>query len=716
MIFYIGKALQEGSIVFEWKHQRPDGKIWDAEVHLLSFSVDGIKLLEFTIIDITERKLTEKMRWMIHDLVLDLNSCTDLHEGLDKVLKTLVGLECLDCGGVYVADPADNSLSIAAHVGLSAGFIALASHYPGDAPNVRLAASGEVRYGVYADIIRGKELALKQEGLRAFAMIPILCRGKLIALLNLASRKYDEIPEGTRNFLQTIAFQIGGSLLRLRTEAALRENVVLFQSFLDNMPGMAIIKNHEMRPVFVNELFRRHFPDAHVADKGPAALTQNTDTIAFIRKTDQQALTGGPVVFEEEWKEKDGSVRTIEVRKFAIRRGDCPPYLGTTIHDVSDRKRIENKLQNTQKLESLGVLAGGIAHDFNNLLGGIYGMVDCARMEPVREKSNDFLVKAVATLDRARALTRQLLTFAKGGSPVKKKERLTSFLQDTVQFALSGASVSCRFDLQQNLACCEIDRNQIGQVIDNIVINAVQAMPGGGTIEVSARNVRITEKDHPVPNAGDYVRISIKDQGIGIPKEYLSRIFDPFFTTKQTGHGLGLATCFSIMNRHGGCIEVESEPGKGSSFHLFLPACAAPGAHGDGQTASTHSGSGVFLVMDDEEVMRDSIGAMLSSFGYDVALVGDGAEAIKYFSEAVASKRDIAGMLFDLTVPGGIGGKEALTEIRKLCSTTPVFVSSGYAEDPVMASPTLYGFTASICKPFLLANLAELLNAHVNPR
>jgi PAS domain S-box-containing protein len=240
--------------------------------------------------------------------------------------------------------------------------------------------------------------------------------------------------------------------------------------------------------------------------------------------------------------------------------------------DTTEKEKFLEITQNSQKLESLGILAGGIAHDFNNLMGGIYGYIDMANDETREPLVSNYLAKASTTIDRARALTGQLMTFAKGGVPIKKVEHLHSFVQDTVQFALSGSAVLGRYQIPENLWPCDIDRSQIGQVIENLVINAQQAMPNGGQIDVSAQNISLIDNQVPSLAAGNYVKLSIKDQGIGIPKEFLPRIFDPFYTTKSEGHGLGLSSCYSIINRHDGYIEAESEPGKGSTFHIYLPA------------------------------------------------------------------------------------------------------------------------------------------------
>ncbi len=395
------------------------------------------------------------------------------------------------------------------------------------------------------------------------------------------------------------------------------------------------------------------------------------------------------------------------------------PVYRVVISNISERKqaetemrKLEEQVQQTQKLEALGILAGGIAHDFNNLMGGLFGYIDLANEESKGRKLSIYLSKAINTIDRARGLTAQLLTFAKGGAPVQKVTSLSSFIKETANFALSGSNISCRFDMAKNLWSCNIDKSQIIQVIDNIIINSQQAMPGGGTIDVKVKNISLGEREHITLHAGKYVKISINDSGIGIPKEILPRIFDPFYSTKAKGHGLGLTTSYSIINRHGGAIDVESEPGKGSTFHVYLPASPQSGSE---TTTSivTHKGSGTIIVMDDEEVIRDTIKKMLEILGYSVVCKNDGRAALECFFEEIKAQRTITGLILDLTVQGGMGGKEAVIEIRKMSAKIPVFVVSGYADDPIMKNPKDYGFTASICKPFRKIELAEMLEKHL---
>lgn len=381
--------------------------------------------------------------------------------------------------------------------------------------------------------------------------------------------------------------------------------------------------------------------------------------------------------------------------------------------DMTEKQKLEDFMQKSQKLESLGVLAGGIAHDFNNLLGAIFGYTELAISKTTDDKVLAYLAKSVNSIDRARSLTQQLLTFAKGGAPIRKVENLFPFIQETAQFALSGSSVSSRVQVQENLWPCDLDKNQIGQVIDNLIINAQQAMPTGGIIAISAQNITLAAGEHVSLVAGNYVKLSIKDQGIGIPKEFLPRIFDPYYTTKTKGHGLGLATCYSIISQHDGWIDVESEPGRGTTFHLYLPASLESHLITEGESAVDHIGSGTFLIMDDEEVIGEVMKEVIESFGYTVMLTSRGEDAIDFCVAEAKANRTIAGMIFDLTIPGGMGGKEAIVEIRRTYPDTPAFVSSGYSVDPIMANPQDYGFNASLPKPFTIEELSDMLEKHL---
>jgi PAS domain S-box-containing protein len=407
---------------------------------------------------------------------------------------------------------------------------------------------------------------------------------------------------------------------------------------------------------------------------------------------------------------RDGSERAIASSGAPIlaATGDV---LGLVLvfRDISERQRLLDTVNRQQKLEALGILAGGIAHDFNNLLGGILGNVDLAMYQTQEPQVREYLETALSSMNRARSLTRQLLTFAKGGAPLKKVESLFPMVRDAVTFALSGTSVSASFEVAADLSRAEIDRNQLGQVIDNLVINAVQAMPAGGQLMVSAENATVSERDNLALRPGRYARLSFTDTGVGIPHDIQSKIFDPFFTTKQKGSGLGLATSYSIVQRHGGAILVSSEPGRGSTFTVLLPAVdGAPEAEDPGKNGLP-MGTGEVLVMDDEEAVRITAGAMLGKLGYAWIGTGNGQEAIDLITRFVREGRALAFAILDLTVSGGKGGLEAAREIHAMYPALPLFVASGYAEDPVIANPSQYGFLDSIRKPFTTSELGNML-------
>ncbi|MBM9577576.1 PAS domain S-box protein [Leptospira sp. 201903070] len=388
--------------------------------------------------------------------------------------------------------------------------------------------------------------------------------------------------------------------------------------------------------------------------------------------------------------------------------------IGTDITDrkraESDRLELERRLLHAQKLESLGVLAGGIAHDFNNLLGGIFGYIDLAREKAAAGESNvRYLEKAITVFNRAKDLTQQLLTFAKGGKPIRKTGSLAPILNDCVLFSLSGSNVSCHFEIDDNIGLCDFDENQIHQVVENMIINSIQSMPLGGTILVSAKNMYLEKNNSVRLHEGNYIQISIQDSGIGIPKDLLPRIFEPFFTTKQKGTGLGLATSYSIVQKHDGGIEVKSELGVGSTFNIYLPVSRNKMKSPPPKETDQHQGIGKVLIMDDEDFIIEIFSDMLEKMGYQIVSAKNGTDAIRLFHEAKNSSRPFDVLIFDLTIPGGMGGEKAISEIRKIDPKVIAIASSGYSEDPVISSPTEYGFSASLRKPFRKIDLAELL-------
>lgn len=455
-------------------------------------------------------------------------------------------------------------------------------------------------------------------------------------------------------------------------------------------------------------------PERLAEDASPILQRVHVDDQAAV-ETSVQASAAALTPWQSEFRYNHPAKgeRWLEGRSMPVHEADGATVWHGFVTDITARKQFDEALRNVQRLESLGVLAGGIAHDFNNLLGGIFGYIDLALSVATDLKVIEYLESSITAMNRMRALTLQLLTFSKGGAPIRKVASLVPFLQDTVQFALSGSSIALRCDVPHTLQLCEIDEHQIGQVFDNIIINAKQAMPNGGTIEVSARNRCIQKGDHPLLAPGDYVKISIRDFGIGMPENILTHIFDPFYTTKASGHGLGLATCHSIVKRHGGAIDVESKSGEGTTFYIHLPAARSSETSKTVDSVESRQRiGGTVVVMDDDETLIHIFRQMLTALGYTAVCKTNGEQVLDYFQADAGRKSEIAAMIFDLTIPGGMGGVETVAHIRSMNKDIPIFVVSGYSEDPVMVNPSAYGFSASIAKPFTLADLSRTLHHH----
>jgi len=417
----------------------------------------------------------------------------------------------------------------------------------------------------------------------------------------------------------------------------------------------------------------------------------------------------------------DGSPRWWDVIITPIKDAQRnPERLLAISRDITEQKnaeeqrvKLEDQLRQSQKLESVGTLAGGIAHDFNNLLQGVFGYISMAKIvHDQKEKSLAMLEQAEKALHLSVNLTSQLLTFSKGGSPVKKMIKLLPVIENAVKFSLSGSRVGYHINIDESLWAVNADEGQISQVIQNIVLNADQAMPLGGIIEISAQNVVAPGDSVPISlENGKYVLISIKDTGVGISEEYLLKIFDPYFTTKEKGSGLGLATSYSIVKNHGGLIEVSSKTGKGTLFTVYIPAAEDTSKDTEQTTASSTTKKGKILVMDDEQIVRDIAWELIRSLGHEVELASQGQEAIEKYRAAKESGSPFDIVIMDLTIRGGMGGKETIEHLLAFDSNIKAIVSSGYSDDAVVSEYQKYGFKARLSKPYKIEELRDLLDA-----
>jgi PAS domain S-box-containing protein len=477
-------------------------------------------------------------------------------------------------------------------------------------------------------------------------------------------------------------------------------------------PGMEKIVGLKREETIGRKLWEVQYQSATAEEKQKVRYEQVEAMMSDLLKTGQSPWLNR--LSERQFQRPDGTRRMSQVLTFLIKTNKG--YMMASIaRDITNRKRMENELLKMEKLESLGILAGGIAHDFNNILSAILGNVSLAkvRVQP-EDKLHTYLNNAETACARARDLTQQLLTFAKGGAPVKKTSSIAQLVHETAGFALRGSKVRCEFQIAEDLWPADVDEGQISQVIHNLVINADQAMPQGGIIEVRAENIFINGQNGiPLPE-GKYIAVAVRDQGIGIPHDYISKIFDPFFTTKQRGCGLGLASCYSIIINHGGYITAASEPGAGSTFSFYLPACEKRIERRESSEALHTDGKGKILVMDDEDIIREMAQELLRGLGYEVELAGDGAEALTRYQEARASGAPVDAVIMDLTIPGGMGGEEAIQKLLAVDPEARAIVSSGYSNNPVMADYKKYGFSGVLAKPYRITELSAVLQSVMN--
>ncbi len=507
---------------------------------------------------------------------------------------------------------------------------------------------------------------------------------------------------------------------RKRGEEALRRSEEMTRSVLDSVDEGFIVVDRSFTILTANRAYCTQLgllPDQVVGKHCFSASHKRTKPC--FEQGEECAVkrvfeTGSPHTAYHRHEDSEGSIHYVETKAFPLK--DASGEITSVIESVSnitEKHLLEEERLKTQKLEAIGTLAGGIAHDFNNLLQGVFGYISLARLrQNNREKSLAALEEAEKALHMTIKLTNQLLTFSKGGKPVKRPGDLRPIIENAAKFALSGSRSDCRF-VADDLWLAEVDEGQIGQVIQNIVLNADQAMPEGGLVEITAKNVRAPGKNLPQQlQEGRFIEIVIKDRGIGIPEQYQSKIFDPYFTTKEKGSGLGLATSYSIMKNHGGLIAVNSTVGLGAAFSLYIPATdivrkteparpARPASAGPG---------GRILMMDDEQVIRNVAAELITTLGHRVEFAEHGNDVLEKYEAAIRAGKPFDAVILDLTIRGGMGGAEAVRELQKIDPGVRAVVSSGYSDDSIASNHRAQGFKAFLKKPYDVDSLREVLD------
>ncbi len=510
---------------------------------------------------------------------------------------------------------------------------------------------------------------------------------------------------------------------RRDTEAALRHERDKAQKYLD-MAGVMLValdteghitmlnrKGTEITGYNENELLGCNWFDKML----PAGERED------IRRVFTDVLKG--VVQLSEYHEnaivaKDGEQHMIQWHNTPLvsTDGDILGVLSSGM-DITEQAKADAETRRAQKLETIGTFAGGIAHDFNNFLMVIHGSIELAQMSLDNPSLVDKLLNdAEAAAGRARGLTRQLITFSKGGQPQKRTVKLAGTVRETISFVLTGSNVSADVAVPDDLWLANVDTGQIEQVVTNLVVNAKQAMPDGGTIHAQLANIPAEVAVGKGMDSRPFIEITIRDEGVGISPDVLPRVFDPYFTTKQEGSGLGLATSYAIVTKHGGHIVVDSQINVGTTFHVYLPAI-----DGEGSTESSGTGSGKLsrpyniLLMDDEPMVAEVIKVMLERLKCRASWAKDGDEAVRMYARATTTDDPFDAVILDIIVPAGMGGKEASAKLLEMDTSARLIVSSAYSNDPLMAEHKQNGFRGCLAKPYNHHELEHVLKTVLEP-
>jgi PAS domain S-box-containing protein len=500
---------------------------------------------------------------------------------------------------------------------------------------------------------------------------------------------------------------------RNQGRAALQESARAMSNILENTTDGFFAIDAEWKFTYLNAKAEALLGSSRDELRGCGLLERFPEQVGSAFEANYQRVMSEQIPVEFEAGDSSGKI-WYEVHAYPSNGG-----VSVFFRDVSERKKSESERLTTSKLESLGTLAGGIAHDLNNILTVISGNIGLAQIEAPADSGSllGFLSKAGQAAQHAAHLSSQLLTFSKGGTPLKKVTSVGELLEHSAEFSLYGSNLRTDFDIAVDLWKAEVDAGQIEQVVNSLMLNAREAMPQGGTISVRARNVVLDDKPDAILPAGHYIKIAITDRGPGIPDELLAKIFDPYFTTKATGTGLGLAISHSIVKKHGGLLHLESSSVEGSAFAFYLRASDRKTVAPEVRVTERafHFNHQRVLVMDDEAAIRELTSQLLGTLGYEVTAVSDGLEAVRLYERALRRGEQFQAVILDATVRGGMGGVATIERLRSLDPKVNAIICSGYSDEAALSEFLAYGFRGALPKPFTRSELADALQQTLEP-
>jgi two-component system, cell cycle sensor histidine kinase and response regulator CckA len=505
---------------------------------------------------------------------------------------------------------------------------------------------------------------------------------------------------------------------QIASRRSLEEERALLRTFIDTLPDVVFTKDTQGRFVLVNPATLAVFRLQHDSEMiGKTVHDFYVPALAERLHRDDMAVIAGQVLANQEVNTRsfEGHDRWYLTLKAPIRdsAGAITGLIGIS-RDVTERRKLEEQLRQAQKMEAVGQLAGGVAHDFNNLLTIIFGYSDVLRAQVQEPGEMREAVDAIHdAAGRAAALTRQLLAFSRQTMLQPKVLDINETITSTSRMLsrIIGEDIQFSLVLDPSIAKVRVDPGQLDQVLMNLAVNSRDAMPQGGTLSITTQRVELTEAEATLLEIAPatYVRITVTDTGIGMPPEVQARIFEPFFTTKGvgTGTGLGLAMVFGIVRQSGGTIDVESAPGAGARFRIYLPAVPDAPAPSDQPAQERLAGSETVLLVEDDAGVRDLAVASLTAHGYRVLTASDGRDGL----DVVAAHAGHIDLLVTDVVMPRMGGSDLAAQLRLQQPDVRVLFMSGYTDDAVVRQGVLHSEVAFLHKPFTMQALAAKVRA-----